>query len=150
MRILLIVISDRTQVTSLIHRHAEKFDSNAAVQMMTSGRNWPRSMRVASDVNFKHISNMLMGLDFRYQADVVALMREEEPNIDEICRLLRESKEECADLKEIITAIMQIARYSRCGTYIKPVLQILAHGCTPCLNMTSTAIVCYLGVCKEN
>ena len=93
-------------MTSLIHRHAEKFDSNAAVQMMTSGRNWPRSMYVAPDVNFKHISNMLMGLDFRYQADIVALMREEEPNIDEICRLLRESKEECADLKEIITAIM--------------------------------------------
>ena len=90
----------------MIHRHAEKFDSNAAVQMMTSGRNWPRSMYVAPDVNFKHISNMLMGLDFRYQADIVALMREEEPNIDEICRLLRESKEECADLKEIITAIM--------------------------------------------
>ena len=91
---------------SLIPRHAEKFDSNAAGQMMTSGRNWPRSIYEAPDANFKHISNMLMGLDFHYQADIVALMREEEPNIDEICRLLRESKEECADLKEIITAIM--------------------------------------------
>ena len=74
--------------------------------MMKTGRNWPRSVYVAPDINFKHISNMLMGLDFRYQADVVALMKDDAPNIDEICRLLRESKEECSDLTEIIEVIM--------------------------------------------
>ena len=101
-----LVTFDCTEVTSLIHKHAQEFESSAALDMMKTGRNWPRSVYVAPDINFKHISNMLMGLDFRYQADVVALMKDDAPNIDEICRLLRESKEECSDLTEIIEVIM--------------------------------------------
>ena len=72
---------------------------------MKSGKQWPRAMYVSADTDFRKISNMLMGLDFRYQADLVALMREDSPDIEEICRLLRECKDECTDLQDIIDMI---------------------------------------------
>ena len=61
---------------------------------------------MAPDTDFRQISNMLMGLDFRSQADVVAVMREDNPDREEICRLLRESKQECDDLQSIIDMLM--------------------------------------------
>ena len=73
---------------------------------MKNGSNWPRTAYMAPDVNFRQISNMLMGLDFRLQSDLVALMREENPNQEEICRALRESKQDCTDLHCIIDMIM--------------------------------------------
>ena len=73
---------------------------------MKNGSNWPRTAYMAPDVNFRQISNMLMGLDFRLQSDLVALMREENPNQEEICRVLRESKQDCTDLHCIIDMIM--------------------------------------------
>ena len=48
---------------------------------MKNGNNWPRTAYMAPDVNFRQISNMLMGLDFRLQSDLVALMREENPTL---------------------------------------------------------------------
>ena len=94
-----------TEVTSLIYQYAEEFDSTQAIAKMKNGRNWPRSMCVATDVDFRMISNMLTGLDFRGQADLVASMREERPDTEYICRLLQESKNECEDLDEIIKMI---------------------------------------------
>ena len=73
---------------------------------MKNGNHWPRTAYMASDTNFHQVSNMLIGLDFRLQADLVAVMRENPPDHEEICRLLRESKHECSDLHGIIDMIM--------------------------------------------
>ena len=73
---------------------------------MKNGNHWPRTAYMASDTNFHQVSNMLIGLDFRLQADLVAIMRENPPDHEEICRLLRESKHECSDLHGIIDMIM--------------------------------------------
>ena len=95
-----------TQVTTLIHHHAEEFNAKDAFHRMKTGNNWPRTTYMAPDIDFQQISNMLMGLDFRLQADIVAIMRKDNPDHQEICRLLRESKQECADLHSIVDMIM--------------------------------------------
>ena len=45
---------------------------------------------------------MLQGLDFRYQADLVHLLRQHSPDTAEICRLFAVSKEESNGLNDIV------------------------------------------------
>ena len=48
------------------------------------------------------IAGMLMGLDFKYQADLVSLLREEHPDVAEVCRLFALSRSECDELDPVI------------------------------------------------
>ena len=63
------------EVTTLIHKHSDEFDPQAALVMMKTGRNWPRPEYLDHEVNFGSLARMLMGLDFKYQADLVSLLQ---------------------------------------------------------------------------
>ena len=66
------------------------------------GKRWPRPDYVDPATDFKAIAKMLKGLSFRYQADLVYLLQEATPNIDEICRLFAISKNDFAEWTSIL------------------------------------------------
>ncbi|CAE7220712.1 unnamed protein product [Symbiodinium sp. CCMP2592] len=89
-------------VTTLIHQYSEDFDPLLALSKMKNGTRWPRSEYLDAEMNFSSIAGMLKGLDFRYQADLVALLQEDKPDVDEICRLFCISRSELKDLDKVI------------------------------------------------
>ena len=70
---------------------------------MKKGSNWPRAEYVSADANFPSIASMLMGMDFFYQADLVAALKAEEPDVDEICKLFAKSRESIDGFHDILT-----------------------------------------------
>ncbi|CAE7445428.1 unnamed protein product [Symbiodinium sp. CCMP2592] len=90
------------EVTTLIHQYSEDFDPLLALSKMKNGTRWPRSEYLDAEMNFSSIAGMLKGLDFRYQADLVALLQEDKPDVDEICRLFCISRSELKDLDKVI------------------------------------------------
>ena len=53
-------------------------------------------------VSLPSIANMLLGLDFRYQADLVHLLRQSVPDMPEICRLFALSRQDMNGWDDII------------------------------------------------
>ena len=90
------------EVTTLIRKHSDEFDPQAALVMMKTGRNWPRPEYLDHEVNFGSLARMLMGLDFKYQADLVSLLQEEQPDLAEVCRLFALSRSEGDELDPVI------------------------------------------------
>ena len=94
------------QVTGLIHEHSQEFDPADALLTMKSGKRWPRSEYVADDADFNLIASMLVGLDFFRQADLVEELRRNPPNVDEICMLFADSRNELADWEDFMSRLM--------------------------------------------
>ena len=69
---------------------------------MKNGTRWPRSEYVDPEANFSVISGMLLDLDFTDQANLVALLQADKPDVDEICRLFSVSRSELTDLDDVI------------------------------------------------
>ncbi|CAE7478378.1 unnamed protein product [Symbiodinium sp. CCMP2592] len=92
-------------VTGLIHQYAEEFEPAVALMKMKSGKQWPRPEYVDPSISLPSIAAMLQGMDFKYQADLVHLLRQSDPNISEICRLVALSKEDLNGWDEIVSAL---------------------------------------------
>ena len=73
---------------------------------MKNGRNWPRSLYVAPDADFKLISSMLIGQDFFYQADLYEQLRQAQPDVEEICSLFAKSRDELQHWEEFMSHLM--------------------------------------------
>lgn len=73
---------------------------------MKTGRSWPRPEYVDPASNLRTISNLLMGTDFKYQADLVYLLRQNEPDIPEICRLFALSKSDLSGWDDIVRELV--------------------------------------------
>ena len=93
-------------MTGLIHEFSEEFDTQVALLKMKTGRSWPRPEYVDPASNLKTISNLLMGTDFKYQADLVYLLRQNEPDIPEICRLFSLSKSDLCGWDDIVRELV--------------------------------------------
>ncbi|CAE7258342.1 unnamed protein product [Symbiodinium microadriaticum] len=90
------------QVTGLAHRYSEEFEPDVALMKMKSGKHWPRTEYIKPSVSLPSIANMLMGLDFRCQADLVHLLRQSVPDMSEICRLFALSRSDVDGWDDII------------------------------------------------
>ena len=75
-----------------MYKHSEEFDPQTALVRMKTGRKWPRPEYLDYEVNLGSIAGMLMGRDFKHQADLVSLLREEHPDVAEVCRLFAPSR----------------------------------------------------------
>eukprot|EP00439_Symbiodinium_sp_Y106_P041094 s4459_g5.t1 len=92
----------RNEVTGLIHQYSEEFEPEVALTKMKSGKQWPRAEYMNPFISLPSIANMLRGLDFRYQADLVHLLRETVPNMSEICRLFAASRQDLNGWDDIV------------------------------------------------
>ncbi|CAE7836607.1 unnamed protein product [Symbiodinium sp. CCMP2592] len=99
-------VSVSCSVTTLIHQYAEEFDPAVALQKMKNGRRWPRPEYMDPEANLVAISKMLAGLDFRLQADIVALLTEVNPDRSKICELVAESKSDMEEWEEFTAQLM--------------------------------------------
>ena len=88
-------------MTTLTHKYSEVFDPLLALSKMNRAR-WPRSECVDLEASFSSSALMLMGLDFMYQVDLVALMQEDKRYVDEICRLYSIPRSKSKELDNVI------------------------------------------------
>ncbi|OLP88805.1 hypothetical protein AK812_SmicGene29789 [Symbiodinium microadriaticum] len=89
-------------VTGLIHRYSEEFEPDVALAKMKSGKDWPRAEYISPSVSLPSIANMLMGIDCKYQADLVHSLRQNVPDISEICRLFALSRSDMNGWDDIV------------------------------------------------
>ncbi|CAE7885066.1 unnamed protein product, partial [Symbiodinium sp. KB8] len=127
-------------VTGLIHDYSEDFIPSEALWKMKSGKKWPRSEYVSGDADFKVIAAILAGMDFRYQADLVELLRSDEPDLDKICSMFAESRDDIPDWDELLSNFMlhdnEILDYwnrkrdtaANSGTWMHAMLENLLNG----------------------
>ena len=130
----------RPEVTGLIHDYSEDFIPSEALWKMKSGKKWPRSEYVSGDADFKVIAAILAGMDFRYQADLVELLRSDEPDLDKICSMFAESRDDIPDWDELLSNFMlhdnEILDYwnrkrdtaANSGTWMHAMLENLLNG----------------------
>ena len=88
-------------MTALIHKYAADFEPEAAVAKMKSGRQWPRREYVDPEADWKGIAKMLSGLSFPHQADLIALLQSEDPDITKICKWFADSRADIDEWSEI-------------------------------------------------
>ena len=69
---------------------------------MKSSKNWPRAEYISPSVSLPSIANMLMGIDCKYQADLVHSLRQNVPDISEICRLFALSRSDMNGWDDIV------------------------------------------------
>ena len=69
---------------------------------MKSGKDWPRAEYFSPSVSLPSIANMLMGIDCKYQADLVHSLRQNVPDISEICRFFALSRSDMDGWDDIV------------------------------------------------